>query len=108
MHQPPAAKQASPEFESFDEYVAFVGAHTLPAKLEAAATYLAEIKGIEHFSRPQIMRTIMAAEGEAFQREESLKNFARMINDGKIVRNPDGLFGITSDIGYRLDDRKTG
>ena len=50
----------------------------------------------------------MAAEGEAFQREESLKNFARMINDGKIVRNPDGLFGITSDIGYRLDDRKTG
>lgn len=108
LHQPPAAKQASPEFESFDEYVAFVGAHTLPAKLEAAATYLAEIKGIEHFSRPQIMRTIMAAEGEAFQREESLKNFARMINDGKIVRNPDGLFGITSDIGYRLDDRKTG
>ncbi len=108
LHRPPAAKQASPEFESFDEYVAFVGAHTLPAKLEAAATYLAEIKGIEHFSRPQIMRTIMAAEGEAFQREESLKNFARMINDGKIVRNPDGLFGITSDIGYRLDDRKTG
>ena len=108
LHRPPAAKQASPEFETFDEYVAFVGAHTLPAKLEAAATYLAEIKGIEHFSRPQIMRTIMAAEGEAFQREESLKNFARMINDGKIVRNPDGLFGITSDIGYRLDDRKTG
>ncbi len=108
LHRPPAAKQASPEFESFDEYVSFVGAHTLPAKLEAAATYLAEIKGIEHFSRPQIMRTIMAAEGEAFQREESLKNFARMINDGKIVRNPDGLFGITSDIGYRLDDRKTG
>ena len=58
------------------------------------------------------MRTIMATEGEAFQREESLKKFARMINDrkidGKIVRNPDGLFGITSDIGYRLDDRKTG
>jgi hypothetical protein len=97
-----------PNFQSFDEFVDYMGANTLAAKLEAAATYLAQVQGIETFTRPQIMRTVMASEGENFPREESLMNFARMIRDGKIARSGNGMFEITDDIGYRLEDRKTG
>jgi len=95
-------------FESFAAYADHVGAHSLPEKLEAAAAYLTQVKGIESFSRPQVMRTVMASEGENFERDESLRNFARMIKDGKIVRNEQGMWGITENLGYRLEDRKTG
>ena len=112
--QAPARGQAqakttqSETFETFAAYADHVGAHSLPQKLEAAAAYLTQVKGIESFSRPQVMRTVMASEGENFERDESLRNFARMIKDGKIVRNEQGMWGITENLGYRLEDRKTG
>ena len=112
--QAPARVQAqakttqSETFETFAAYADHVGAHSLPQKLEAAAAYLTQVKGIESFSRPQVMRTVMASEGENFERDESLRNFARMIKDGKIVRNEQGTWGITENLGYRLEDRKTG
>jgi len=56
----------------------------------------------------QVVRTVMASEGENFERDESLRNFARMIKDGKIVRSEQGMCGITENLGYRLEDRKTG
>ena len=103
------AKTAQSEtFETFAAYADHVGAHSLPQKLEAAAAYLTQVKGIESFSRPQVMRTVMASEGENFERDESLRNFARMIKDGKIVRSEQGMCGITENLGYRLEDRKTG
>jgi len=103
------AKTAQSEtFETFAAYADHVGAHSLPQKLEAAAAYLTQVKGIESFSRPQVMRTVMASEGENFERDESLRNFARMIKDGKIVRSEQGMWGITENLGYRLEDRKTG
>ena len=106
--QAQAKTTQSETFETFAAYADHVGAHSLPQKLEAAAAYLTQVKGIESFSRPQVMRTVMASEGENYERDESLRNFARMIKDGKIVRNEQGMWGITENLGYRLEDRKTG
>lgn len=106
--QAQAKTTQSETFETFAAYADHVGAHSLPQKLEAAAAYLTQVKGIESFSRPQVMRTVMASEGENFEGDERLRNFARMIKDGKIVRNEQGMWGITENLGYRLEDRKTG
>jgi hypothetical protein len=71
--------QAEPVKSSdFGQFAADVGAHSLEAKLEAAATYLSHIRGIDQFSRPKLLRT------------------------GKLARKEDGLFEVTDEIGYQV------
>ena len=48
-------------FESFSDYAKAVGAHPLEQKLEAAASFPQNVKGMEKFSRPQLMGTVRQA-----------------------------------------------
>ena len=96
--------QAEPsEFADFGQFAAHVGAHSLEAKLEAAATYLSQVRGIDQFSRPQLLRTVKLSGTEGdFSREESLQHFAHMLRTGKLMRKEDGLFEVTEEIGYQV------
>jgi hypothetical protein len=75
----------------------------LEAKLEAAATYLSQVRGIDQFSRPQLLCTVkLSGTEDDFSREESLQHFAHMLRTGKLARKEDGLFEVTDEIGYQV------
>ena len=91
------------EFSDFGEFAAHVGAYSLEAKLEAAATYLSQVRGIDQFTRPQLLRTVkLSGTEDDFSREESLQHFAHMLRTGKLARKDDGLFEVTDEIGYKV------
>lgn len=91
------------DFADFGQFAAHVGTHSLEAKLEAAATYLSQIRGIDQFSRPQLLRTVkLSGTEDDFSREESLQHFAHMLRTGKFARKEDGLFEVTNEIGYQV------
>ena len=50
-HETQSAPVKSSDFADFGQFAAHVGAHSLEAKLEAAATYLSQVRGIDQFSR---------------------------------------------------------
>ena len=94
--------------ESFAEYVAELGAHDLPALLEAAASYLSFVEGRDQFSRPQLMTKVRQVEQEEFSREDGLRSFGQLLRSGKIEKISGGRFAVTSDIGYRPEQRAAG
>ena len=84
-HETQSEPVKSSDFADFGQFAAHVGAHSLEAKLEAAATYLSQIRGIDQFSRPQLLRTVkLSGTEDDFSREE------------------DGLFEVTNEIGYQV------
>ena len=93
----------SSDFADFGQFATHVGAHSFEAKLEAAATYLSHIRGIDQFSRPQLLRNVkLSGTEEDFSREESLQHFAHMLRTGKLARKEDGLFEVTDEICYQV------
>ena len=102
-HETQAKPVKTSDFADFGQFAAHVGAHSLEAKLEAAATYLSQIRGIDQFSRPQLLRTVkLSGTEDDFSREESLQHFAHMLRTGKLARKEDGLFEVTDEIGYQV------
>ena len=93
----------SSDFADFGQFAAHVGAQSLKAKLEAAATYLSQIRAIDQFSRPQLLRTVkLSGTEDDFSREESLQHFAHMLRTRKLAWKEDGLFEVTDEIGYQV------
>jgi hypothetical protein len=102
-HETQAEPVNSSDFADFGQFAAHVGTHSLEAKLEAAATYLSQVRGIDQFSRPQLLRTVkLSGTEDDFSREESLQHFAHMLRTGKLARKEDGLFEVTDEIGYQV------
>ena len=90
---------------SFADYAAEMGAHNLPALLEAAASYLSFVEGRDQFSRPQLMTKVRQVEQQEFSREDGLRSFGQLLRAGKIEKISGGRFAVTGDIGYRPDQR---
>ena len=102
-HETQAEPVNSSDFADFGQFAAHVGVHAFEAKLEAAATYLSQVRGIDQFSRPQLLRTVkLSGTEDDFSREESLQHFAHMLRTGKLARKEDGLFEVTDEIGYQV------
>ena len=102
-HETQAEPVKSSDFADFGQFAAHVGAHLLEAKLEAAATYLSQIRGIDQFSRPQLLHTVkLSGTEDDSSREESLQHFAPMVHPGQLARKEDGLFEFTDEIGYQV------
>lgn len=93
---------------SFDAYAKARGATDLPGLLEAAAAYLAFVKGHKDFSRPQLMSCLQTGNAAGFEREEELKAFGQLLINDKIKRVAGGRFAASDSIGYRPGHRATG
>ncbi|MGL4281042.1 MAG: hypothetical protein ACRCS0_11790 [Albidovulum sp.] len=84
------------EVRSFAEFAEHLGATSLPELLEAAAAYTANVEGMTHFSRPQIIRRIEGlTEDEDYSREDSLRSFGMLLRQGKIQKIRRGQFVLT-------------
>ena len=95
-------------FESFSDYAEAVGAHSLEQKLEAAASFPQNVKGMEKFSRPQLMGTVRQENPDEFSRERGLQTYGQLLRSGKIVRVEEGYFEMSDDIGYTINEKKAG
>ena len=95
-------------FESFSDYAKAVGAHSLKQKLEAAASFPQNVKGMEKFSRPQLMGTVRQENPDEFSRERGLQTYGQLLRSGKIVRVEEGYFEMSDDIGYTINEKKAG
>jgi len=93
---------------NFADYASDMGAHDLPALLEAAASYLSFVEGRDQFSRPQLMTKVRQVEQGDFSREDGLRSFGQLLRAGKIEKIKGGRFAVTGDIGYRPDERAAG
>ena len=101
-------EQAAGDTDNFADYAAEMGAHNLPALLEAAASYLSFVEGRDQFSRPQLMTKVRQVEQQEFSREDGLRSFGQLLRAGKIEKISGGRFAVTGDIGYRPDQRAAG
>lgn len=100
--------QDAADAENFADYASDLGAHNLPALLEAAASYLSFVEGRDEFSRPQLMSKVRQVEQGEFSREDGLRSFGQLLRSGKIEKIRGGRFAVTDDIGYRPDQRAAG
>ena len=98
----------SPEdARSFAEFAERLGASNLPELLEAAAAYTATVEGVEHFSRPHIIRKVISmAEEEDYSREDSLRSFGMLLRQGKIQKVSRGQFTLTDASRYMTEARR--
>ena len=98
----------SPEdARSFAEFAERLGASSLPELLEAAAAYTATVEGVEHFSRPHIIRKVIGiAEEEDYSREDSLRSFGMLLRQGKIQKVSRGQFTLTDASRYMTEARR--
>lgn len=97
------------ESKSFAEFAERVGATELPDLLEAAAAYTAFVEGLEHFTRPQVMRRVLRfSEDQGVTREEGLRSFGLLLRQGKIEKVKRGQFKISESTRFRPDARIAG
>jgi pilus assembly protein FimV len=93
------------EAGDFVEFAEEVGATELPDLLEAAAAYLSFVEGREQFSRPQLMNKVRSVEKDNFSREDGLRQFGKLLREGKIEKIKAGRFAVTDEISFQPDER---
>lgn len=92
---------------SFAEFAQNQGATELSELLEAAAAYLVKVEGREHFSRPQLLKTVRNLDEDSSpSREDSLRAFGQLLRKGKLDRAENGRFTINAQTAYA--DRAAG
>lgn len=98
----------SPEdVRSFAEFAEHLGATSLSELLEAAAAYTANVEGMTHFSRPQILRRIEGlTEDEDYSREDGLRSFGMLLRQGKIQKVRRGQFVLTDASRFKNEARR--
>jgi len=91
----------APEAGDFAEFAEARGARDLSDLLEAAGAYLAEVEGMESFSRPQAMRLVDEVREGEISREDRLRAFGRLLREGKFERIKRGQFTVTESSRFR-------
>ncbi len=82
--------------DSFGDFAAKIGAHGLPELLEAAAAHAACVEGREHFTRPHILRKVVAySGGQGITREDGLRSFGMLLRQGTIHKVRRGQFALS-------------
>ncbi|MFP3382439.1 chemotaxis protein CheA [Tritonibacter sp. SIMBA_163] len=108
--EPDEATSATQQDGAFADYASDKGAVELSELLEAAASYMSFVEGRESFSRPQLInkvRTLDTAK-DGFNREDGLRSFGLLLREGKLKKASNGRFSVSSQIGFRPDNRAAG
>lgn len=97
------------ENESFASYIERHKATELPDLLEAAAAHYSFVEGVEQFTRPMLMRKISSNTPEReLSREDGLRAFGTLLREGKILKDEDGKFVISSNSRFMQEERFAG
>lgn len=100
------AETAGAGAASFAVFAEEMGAITLPDRLEAAAAWLADIRGRAAFPRAVLLETLSEADGAAPPLDEALAACARMLRAGRLEARPGGTLAPTDTTRFRRAARR--
>lgn len=100
------ASVAATGSHSFSEFAEKLHATSPADLLEAAAAYAACVQGRPSFSRPQILRQVLAASPVEISREDQLRSFGRLLRDGRIAKLRRGQFTLTDRSQFLAEARR--
>ncbi len=84
-----------------------VGARSMAEMLEAAAAYATCVEKRTHFTRPQLMRRMMAsAGGKPVSREDGLRSFGTLLRTGRIEKVTRGHYALAETSPYLAEARR--
>jgi hypothetical protein len=84
-----------------------VGAKSMAEMLEAAAAYATCVEKREQFTRPQLMRRMMAsAGGKPVSREDGLRSFGTLLRTGRIEKVTRGHYSLAENSPYLAEARR--
>ena len=86
-----------------------VGGRSLAEMLEAAAAYATCVEKRSHFTRPQLMRRLMAsAGGKPASREDGLRSSGTLLRTGRIEKVSRGHYVLAEHAPYLAEARRLG
>ncbi len=84
-----------------------VGAKSMAEMLEAAAAYATCVENRSQFTRPQLMRRMMAsAGGKQVSREDGLRSFGTLLRTGRIEKVTRGHYSLADNSPYLAEARR--
>jgi ribonuclease E len=84
-----------------------VGAKSLAEMLEAAAAYATCVEKRDQFTRPQLMRRLMAsAGGKPISREDGLRSFGTLLRTGRVEKVGRGHYVLAANSPYLAEARR--
>lgn len=88
-------------------FAELVGARSMAEMLEAAAAYATCVEKRNHFTRPQLMRRMMAsAGGKPVSREDGLRSFGTLLRTGRIEKVTRGHYSLAENSPYLAEARR--
>jgi hypothetical protein len=88
-------------------FAELVGARSMAEMLEAAAAYATCVENRSHFTRPQLMRRMMAsAGGKPVSREDGLRSFGTLLRTGRIEKVTRGHYSLAENSPYLAEARR--
>ena len=86
-----------------------VGVKSMAEMLEAAAAYATCVESRSQFTRPQLMRRLMAsAGGKPVSREDGLRSFGTLLRTGRIEKVSRGHYVLAEHSPYLAEARRLG
>ena len=84
-----------------------VGARSMAEMLEAAAAYATCVENRSQFTRPQLMRRMIAsAGGKPVSREDGLRSFGTLLRTGRIEKVTRGHYSLAENSPYLAEARR--
>ena len=91
----------------YTDFVAPMHLTTVIEMVEAAAAYITHVEGLDEFTRPQVMRYVMATETPVTRsRENLLRAFGMLMREGKLRRARRGQFELSADSAFAEPARR--
>lgn len=91
----------------FASFAETVGARSMAEMLEAAAAYATCVEHRSQFTRPQLMRRMMAsAGGKPVSREDGLRSFGTLLRTGRIEKVTRGHYSLAETSPYLAEARR--
>lgn len=91
----------------FASFAELVGARSMAEMLEAAAAYATLVENRRQFTRPQLMRRMMAsAGGKPVSREDGLRSFGTLLRTGRIEKVTRGHYSLAENSPYLAEARR--
>ncbi|MDP3194874.1 hypothetical protein [Tabrizicola sp.] len=88
-------------------FAEMVGARSMAEMLEAAAAYATCVENRSQFTRPQLMRRMMAsAGGKSVSREDGLRSFGTLLRTGRIEKVTRGHYCLADNSPYLAEARR--
>ena len=97
----------APRGKAFVDYVGPMHLTTLAELTEAAAAYVTHVEGLEEFTRPQVMRHVVATGlPMTTSRENLLRTFGMLMRNGVLQRSRRGQFELAATSEFRAGARE--